>query len=214
MRNYTYAKFGKAILQQPDGVAFQVWDADGSSWLRSEEYANDVVERIPASTIGDLAKKLAAKGLRNPRAFVESIKEYNEAVQAFRKENPNAVWDPSKRDGISTVSLNKSLLLGPDKTNWAQPISKGPYLAVKVTCGVTFTFGGLKADADTSAVISQTTNDPIPGLYVAGEMLGGLFYGNYPGGSGLTSGAIFGRKAGREAAQRAASPITKAKSLL
>jgi succinate dehydrogenase/fumarate reductase flavoprotein subunit len=52
-------------------------------------------------------------------------------------------------------------------------------------------------------VVSATTGRPVPGLFVAGEMVGGLFYGNYPGGSGLTAGAVFGRKAGREAALRA-----------
>jgi precorrin 3B synthase CobZ len=203
MRNYTYAKFGRAILQQPDGVAYQIWDADGTNWLRSEEYADDVVERISADSIEQLAERLKTKGLRNIQIFVDSVKEYNEAVTAFRRENPNADFDPSKKDGVSTRSSEKRLRLGPDKTNWAQPLLKAPFLAVKVTCGVTFTFGGLKTDASTAAVIGQTANEPISGLYCAGEMVGGLFFGNYPGGSGLTAGAVFGRKAGREAALRA-----------
>jgi precorrin 3B synthase CobZ len=203
LRNYTYAKFGRAILSQPDGVAFQVWDSDGASWLRGEEYAEDVVERITASSVSELAGKLQGKGLRNSELFVDSINEYNQGVEAFRKENPNSTFDPSKKDGISTRSSAKSLNFGPNKTNWAQPIVKAPFLAVKVTCGVTFTFGGLRTDAATAGVVGQMTNKPIPGLYCAGEMVGGLFYGNYPGGSGLTSGAVFGRKAGREAALRA-----------
>ena len=37
---------------------------------------------------------------------------------------------------------------------------------------------------------------PIPGLYACGEMVGGLFHVNYPGGTGLMSGAVFGRLAG------------------
>lgn len=203
MRNYTYAKFGRAILQQPDSVAFQVWDADGASWLRSEEYADDVVERVSANSIEELAKKLQSNGLKNTQIFLQSLHDYNEAVKAFREENPQAEFDPSKKDGLSTRSSKAGLKL--DKTNWALPIVKGPFLAVKVTCGITFTFGGLKADAKTSAVISEQTGQNIPGLFCAGEMLGGLFYDNYPGGSGLTSGAVFGRKAGRSAAQRAAS---------
>lgn len=202
LRNYTYAKFGRAILNQPDGVAFQIWDANGASWLRGEEYAEDVVERIAAPSISELAEKLKEKGLKNTELFTNSINEYNKGVSAFRKENPKANFDPSKKDGISTKSSTTSLTLGPNKTNWAQPILEPPFLAVKVTCGVTFTFGGLKTDAATAAVIDQT-DKPIPGLYCAGEMVGGLFYGNYPGGSGLTSGAIFGRKAGREATLRA-----------
>jgi len=212
MRNYTYAKFGRAILQQPNGVAFQVWDSDGASWLRKEEYADDVVEKIWGDTIEELGAKLQAQGMRGPQSFVESIAEYNEAVKAFRREHPNAEFDPSKKDGISTRSSLGGLSLGPDKTNWALPITESPFLAVKVTCGITFTFGGLKTDADTAGVISQITDKPIPGLYVAGEMLGGLFYGNYPGGSGLTQGAVFGRTAGREAAKRAERSLRAEKS--
>jgi precorrin 3B synthase CobZ len=200
MRNYTYAKFGREILRQPESVAFQVWDADGTSWLRSEEYADDVVEQIKANTLESLAEKLSKKGLRNTTAFVASLREYNSAVEAHRKEHPNAVFDPSKKDGLSTRSSSGGLQL--DKTNWAVPIVKPPFMAVKVTCGVTFTFGGLKIDSETSAVISELTQKEIPGLFAAGEMVGGLFYGNYPGGSGLTSGAVFGRKAGKSAAER------------
>jgi succinate dehydrogenase/fumarate reductase flavoprotein subunit len=203
MRNYTYAKFGREILKQPNGMVFQVWDADGASWLRKEEYAPDVVERISAHSIDDLAQKLSSKGLTDKDAFVRTIAEYNEAVKAHRNEHPDTVFDPSKKDGLSTRSSQGGLKL--DKTNWALPVVKAPFLAVKVTCGVTFTFGGLKADPNTSAVISEYTNQPIPGLFCAGEMLGGLFYDNYPGGSGLTSGAVFGRQAGRSAVERASS---------
>ncbi|KAK8192481.1 hypothetical protein M8818_007649 [Zalaria obscura] len=201
MRNYTYAKFGREILKQPGSVAFQLWDADGTSWLRKEEYAPDVVERVSADTIEELAQLLAKKGLQRPEEFVKTVEEYNAAVKAHREENPDVEFDPSKKDGLSTISSKAGLVL--DKTNWALPIVKAPFLAVKVTCGVTFTFGGLKTDPKTSAVISEQTGRSIPGLFCAGEMVGGLFYDNYPGGSGLTSGAVFGRKAGRSAAQRA-----------
>lgn len=201
MRNYTYAKFGREILKQPDSVVFQVWDADGASWLRKEEYADDVVEKIRADSLEELAEALTAKGLNNARLFVKTMNEYNDAVKQHRQENPKIKFDPSKKDGLSTRSSKGGL--GLDKTNWAVPITKPPFLAVRVTCGVTFTFGGLKTDPESSAVISGHNNLPIPGLFCAGEMVGGLFYDNYPGGSGLTSGAIFGRKAGRAASKRA-----------
>jgi tricarballylate dehydrogenase len=42
--------------------------------------------------------------------------------------------------------------------------------------------------------------NPIPGLYAAGELVGGIFCFNYPGGSGLMSGDVFGRIAGTGAA--------------
>ena len=70
-----------------------------------------------------------------------------------------------------------------------------------VTCGLTFTFGGLKINA--SAQVIDGEDMPIPGLYAAGELTGGLFYNNYPGGSGLMSGAVFGKIAGEVAAKQA-----------
>ena len=198
LRNYTYAIFGKAILAQPDHIAFQVWDSQAIPWLRSEEYRDGVVEKITASDLEELAEKCAEHGLKSPKEFVKTITDYNESAAAFHREQPSRRWDPAVKDGRSTQSSTHSLKLA--KSNWALPLDKGPFLAVKVTCGVTFTFGGLAVDPETAGVISSATNFPIPGLYCAGEMLGGLFYDNYPGGSGLTSGAVFGRRAGRAAA--------------
>lgn len=199
MRNYTYAKFGRAILAQPDQVAFQVWDAQTSPWLRSEEYREERVERITADTLEGLAEKCAARGLKSREVFLRTIEEYNEAVYAHRRENPTAKWDPAVKDGLSTQSSTKQLALA--KTNWALPLDKGPFLAVKVTCGITFTFGGLKVNPETAQLVNSMTGQPMPGLYCVGEMMGGLFYQNYPGGSGLTSGTVFGRRAGKAAAE-------------
>ena len=53
------------------------------------------------------------------------------------------------------------------------------------------------------AQVVNTNHEPIAGLFAAGEMVGGLFYFNYPGSSGLTSGAVFGRIAGRSAGRYA-----------
>jgi precorrin 3B synthase CobZ len=201
LRNFTYAEFGRAIHDQADGVAFQVWDQRTISWLRTEEYRDEIVEKTWADTIEDLAHNLAERsGLSAPNQFVETIKTYNDAVYAFQAENHDKKWDPAVKDGISTQSSTKKLALA--KSNWALPLDQGPFMAVKVCCGVTFTFGGLAVNPETTAVLS-TTNKEVRGLFCVGEMLGGLFYGNYPGGSGLTSGAVFGRRAGTAAAQLA-----------
>ena len=74
--------------------------------------------------------------------------------------------------------------------------------AYATTCGITFTFGGLRIDKETGQVLDVHFH-PIPGLYTAGEMVGGLFYFNYPSGTGLVSGAVFGRMAGASAAKAA-----------
>ncbi|KAB5513567.1 hypothetical protein GE09DRAFT_628111 [Coniochaeta sp. 2T2.1] len=200
LRNYTYAKFGKAILTQPGGVAFQIWDRFGEGWLRDEEYRDEVVQKIRADTVEELAAKLKEHGLENADQFVETVEEYNLAAAAHKEENPDKKWDPAVKDGVSTQSDRKRLKI--PKSNWALPVTEGPFVAVKVTCGVTFTFGGLAIDPDTTGVVSSLTAQPIPGVYCCGEMVGGLFYENYPGGSGLTAGAVFGRKAGVEAARR------------
>ena len=72
-------------------------------------------------------------------------------------------------------------------------------MAFGVTCGITFTFGGVRVDKN--AQVIDTDGEVIPGLYAAGEMVGGLFYFNYPGGTGLMSGAVFGRIAGAAASK-------------
>ncbi|KAI1338135.1 FAD/NAD-P-binding domain-containing protein [Xylariaceae sp. FL0016] len=200
LRNFTYAVFGKEILKQPRGIAFQVWDAEGSKWLRKEEYADDVTLNIRSDSLDGLANILETKGLKDKRQFLATIAQYNEACRSFQKENPHQVFDPALRDGMSTQGCEMTLDLG--KTNWAMPIEKGPFQAVEVTCGITFTFGGLAATSK-AEVISDATRHPIGGLWCAGEVLGGLFYDNYPGGSGLTMGTVMGRIAGKEAAKRA-----------
>ncbi|KAI4650131.1 uncharacterized protein J4E78_008413 [Alternaria triticimaculans] len=202
MRNYTYAKFGRAIHGQPDGVAWQVWDQRVLGWLREEEYRDERVEKVWGKTVEELAGKLAGEGgLNEPERFVETVKQYNEAVYAAMAENPKGKWDPAVKDGLTTQSSKRKLELA--KSNWALPLDKGPFMAVKVCCGVTFTFGGLAVNPKTTAVISNSGRE-VTGLFCVGEMLGGLFYGNYPGGSGLTSGAVFGRRAGTAAARLAA----------
>lgn len=203
LRNFTYAKFGRAILHQPEQTAFQVWDNQTAAWLRSEEYREERVERITADTIEELAEKCEQRGLQDRNSFVTTIREYNDAVYAHRSEkaSANLKWDPAIKDGLSTQSSTKQLEL--PKSNWALPLVQGPFLAVKVTCGITFTFGGLKVIPKTAQLVNASTGRGIPGVYCIGEMLGGLFYQNYPGGSGLTSGAVFGRRAGRAAARRA-----------
>jgi tricarballylate dehydrogenase len=101
-------------------------------------------------------------------------------------------FNPNIHDGLRTTGLPI------DKSNWAKRLDRPPYEAYAVTTGITFTFGGLKITNDTE--VEDTTGAPIPGLYAAGELVGGLFYHNYASGTGLMAGAVFGRIAGRNAA--------------
>ena len=81
-------------------------------------------------------------------------------------------------------------------------LEEPPFVAVPVTGGITFTFGGLKVD--TSARVLNTGGQVIDGLYTAGEPMGEIFYYNYPGASSVIRGAVYGRIAGAGAAGRAA----------
>jgi len=145
---------------------------------------------------------------------LRTVTEYNDAVEAHRMENPHAKFDPSVKDGLSTQSSKHGLAL--PKSNWALPLKEGPFVAVKVTCGITFTFGGVAVNPKTSAVVSNSDGKDIPGLWAAGEIVGGCFYGNYPvnlrlWGTWLTLGwewAYFGSGFGEEGGERGGAFIT------
>ena len=169
-RNYTYAKFGREILKQRGGYAFQVYDAKVTPWLRKEEYADDVAKKVVAQTVEELAEKLSREGLENPTRFLDTLREFNEAISAFTELHPEKAWDPSAKDGLSTGSSLK-----PPKSNWAQIIDLPPFVTVKVATGITFTFGGLSVNPDTAGIVSEN-GDLITGLFAAGEAIGGLFY--------------------------------------
>jgi tricarballylate dehydrogenase len=186
-RNYTYAKYGRAVLEQPGQFAWQVFDQQVAGQLR-DEYRIKQITKVTANTLEELSKKLEDV---DPAGFMKMITEYNKAVQTQIPYNPNV------KDGRCTTGL------AINKTNWANTIEKPPFEAYATTCGITFTFGGLRID-DTGNVL-DTEQAPIPGLYAAGELVGGLFYFNYPGGTGLMAGAVFGKIAGTGAGKAAAT---------
>ena len=101
-------------------------------------------------------------------------------------------FDPNVKDGRGTHGLTVP------KSNWANRIEEGPFEAYQVGCGITFTFGGLRTDPDTAQVLDNDLA-PIPGLFAAGELVGGVFFFNYPGGTGLMNGSVLGRLAGKYA---------------
>jgi tricarballylate dehydrogenase len=169
-------------LAQPGGIVWQIYDAQSSSLLLPEYHA-DASSKIVADTIPELAAKLL--GIDEER-FIATVREFNDSVDT------SMPFQKDVKDGRCTHGLT------PPKSNWARAIIEPPFEAYPCTTGITFTFGGVRIDE--GARVLDVDGRVIRGLYTAGEMVGGLFYYNYPGGAGLTSAAVFGRIAGCSAA--------------
>ncbi|VTZ51135.1 Tricarballylate dehydrogenase [Methylocella tundrae] len=182
-RNYTYSKLGKAILEQPGGIAWQVFD-QRVAHLLSDEYRIRQITRVEAATLEELAAKLEDV---DSTGFLRTVAHFNASVRDTVAFNPN-VKDGRSTDGLETP-----------KSNWANPLDTPPFIAFGVACGITFTFGGLRIDSDSRVLTPE--GDLIRNLYAAGELVGGLYYVSYPGGAGLMSGSVFGRRAGAHAAR-------------
>jgi tricarballylate dehydrogenase len=191
-RNYTYAKYGRVVLAQPGSYAWQVFDASVTHLLR-DEYRLRGATKVKADTLEELVDRMQDV---HPANFLDEVRAYNAAIKR------DVVFDPNIKDGRATVGL------AINKTNWATPIETPPFEAYSVGCGITFTFGGLKIDEATRVL--DIEDGPLPGLYAAGELVGGLYYFNYPGSTGLMAGAVFGRIAGREAARAAVAQRAQA----
>ena len=182
-RNYTYAKYGAEIMKQPGQAVWQIFDSKTAHLLRDEYHIRQIT-KVKSNTLEDLVKQLDDV---DTESCLAEIKAFNAAVKKNVPFNPN-VKDARCTEGLSI-----------NKTNWANTLDEPPFEAYAVTCGITFTFGGLRVNTD--AQVLDTDLRTMPGLYAAGELVGGIFYNNYPGGTGLMSGSVFGKIAGTSAAQ-------------
>ena len=185
-RNHTYAKYGREVMKQPQRAAVQIFDARPSAWCATS-----------TASAGH-----QGRGQHASRSWPRRSTSMSRAcARPSRPSTPPAspaISIPPILDGKGTEGIT------PPKSNWALPINEPPYSGFVVTCGITFTFGGLRINTD--GEVLDSTDTTIPGLYAAGELVGGLFYQNYPGGAGLMSGAVFGRLAGQSAGRHAMQP--------
>lgn len=178
-KSYSYTIMGPAVLRQPGGIAYQIFDQQTVERLEIR-YGSGSAPAV-ADTIEELATKLDL----DPQAFVQTVNDYNQAVQ-------EGTFNPAIKDGKCTQGIE------PVKTNWALRLEQPPFVAYGVRCGITFTYGGLMINE--AGQVMNRDDKSIAGLYAAGEITGGVFYHNYPSGSGLMLGAVFGRLAGTGAA--------------
>ena len=134
-----------------------------------------------SDTIAGLAEKL---GL-DPTKLEATVNEFNEACG-------EGEWDPTKMDGKETSGIE------PPKSNWATPIVEAPFSGFPMTAQVKFTFGGLKVDPD--GRVLNTNEEPIPGLYAAGETTG-HFHHKQPAQTSVLRASTDGRIVGMNVAE-------------
>ncbi|TMU99834.1 FAD-dependent tricarballylate dehydrogenase TcuA [Streptomyces sp. DASNCL29] len=176
-----YSKMGKAIMGQPECEAFEIFDQRTAPRV-ADEFAGAAVP-IVAHTIVELAERIGVPADR----LAHTLKTFNNACPPG-----DTISEDRGTSGIT-----------PPKSRWAAPLDRPPYVAYHAVAGLTFTFGGIRIDPDGRAL--GANGAPVPGLYAAGEAIGGLFHGDYPGGAALMRAAVFGRAAGHTAATEATS---------
>jgi tricarballylate dehydrogenase len=179
--SYTYAKTGRTILAQPGAAAWQIYDSTG---IAQHRYPHHKASFEEAGDIPALARNI---GLA-PEVLAHTVDEFNAACA------DDVPFDPTRPDGKKTRGL------AIPKSNWATRIERPPFRAYPVSCGITFTFGGVKVSPKSQVLNSLL--EPIRGLYASGDILG-LFFHNYPSFTGQTRNAVFGRLAGKHAAAEA-----------
>ncbi|MAY86891.1 MAG: tricarballylate dehydrogenase [Pseudooceanicola sp.] len=177
-----YAIWGRLVAEQPDQIAYIVFDAPNL-----EKFMPSLYPPLQADSIAELAGKLSL----DPRQLTETIHDFNAAVVGGRP------FDHTEPDGNRTEGL------GIDKTNWARRIETAPFYAYPVRPGITFTYLGTRVNDRARMVMKDGA--PAENMFAAGEIMAGNVLGQgYAAGIGMTIGAVFGRLAGEEAAAHVA----------
>ncbi|HSZ42339.1 MAG TPA: FAD-dependent tricarballylate dehydrogenase TcuA [Trebonia sp.] len=179
-----YAIWGGMIGEQPDQVAYSIFDSKSDGLFMPSVYP-----AYSAPTLEGLADQL---GL-SPERLRKTVDSFNQSVPG------TGTFDPSRLDGLSTSGLE------PPKTNWARALDTPPYLAYPLRPGITFTYLGVEV-TERAQIVRDDNGEPFSRLFAAGELMAGnILSQGYLAGFGLTIGAVFGRIAGKEAASRAQS---------
>lgn len=187
----SYKLLGDACLQQPDKMAYQIFDQEVMSRSEPGVLTFDFEEAfkgglmLTAPTLEELAVKIGLE----PSALAETVEEYNEFVLRGKDE----------QFGRTSLSTNYGDLV---------QIKKSPFYAFPSTTVILGTYCGVTVD-ETCRVV-DVFEEPIERLYAAGEVMGGFHGKAYMTGSGLSKAAVFGRLSGRQAAMAAeASQATR-----
>ena len=177
-----YAIWGRNLAGQPDQIGYAFWDAKVQGQFLPPMYG---VYR--GSSVGEVATRL---GL-DPLDAEATIAAYNAAVPA----DATTRFDATRLDGVATSNLS------PAKSNWAQALDTAPFYGVPMRPGITFTYMGVRVDRSARVQFEQGEADNV---FAAGEIMSGnVLSSGYLAGFGMTIGTVWGRIAGREAAEHA-----------
>jgi tricarballylate dehydrogenase len=172
-----YAIWGRLIARQPEQIAWSIIDAKALPLFMPALFPP-----VQSETVEGLAEAL---GL-DPARLAGTVADYNAACTVGR-------FDPKLHDGCGTRGLI------PDKTNWARPLDQPPFYGWPMRPGITFTYLGVGVGED--AKVRMAAGRPAANIWAAGEVMAGNVLGQgYLAGTGMTIGAVFGRRAGESAA--------------
>lgn len=175
-----YAIWGRLVAAQPDQVGYVIIDSKSLNL-----FMPSVFPPLKADTLEGLAQMMDLPSEK----LAETVASFNAAC------GDTSGFHPTELDGVATSGIE------PPKTNWARPITEPPFYGYSLRTGVTFTYLGLKVDENAQC---RTGKGPIRNLWAAGETMAGSILGQgYLAGFGMTIGTVFGRIAGREAADYA-----------
>jgi fumarate reductase flavoprotein subunit len=178
----SYRKLGNACLEQPDAVAFQLFD---QSVMESSRH-DPITRNFKGAFEKGLARQAATPGeaatlMGLPADIVEQeVAEYNRGIATGREP-----------------AFGRSSLLNGQGT--PHPLVRAPFYIYACTTGISATYAGLLANR--RMALLNVYGEEVPGVFVAGELVGG-FHGPLPvSGTAICKAAIFGRTAGESAAR-------------
>lgn len=170
----SYKLIGTEALKQPNNKSFQIWD---------QQIMN---ESVPGDALYDF-ENLYSLGLIHKADTIEElaqligIPEHN-LLNTVSTYNSNILGGKDEEFGRNTLTHTFGTPI---------PIEQKPYYAMETTVAMLATYAGLSVNVD--AEVLNAFNEPIPGLYAAGEIAGGFHGAGYMTGSSLGKAAIFGR---------------------
>jgi tricarballylate dehydrogenase len=174
-----YAIWGRLVAMQPGQIGYCIIDSKAIG-----RFMPPVFPGVRAATLPELARALELP----EQAFMRTLADYNAACRV-------GSFDHTVLDDCHTEGLV------PPKTHWARPIEQAPFYGYALRPGITFTYLGLKTDAQARVYFGGDASD---NLFVAGEMMAGNVLGKgYTAGVGMSIGTAFGRIAGTQAARAA-----------